>query len=265
MTPPKKRGPAIDPADFEELEAKALANIAQKIAAGGIPTKRERELLRQAALIGAAADEQPDGPAELVTQDERRPWDTRARRALIDLEPEVERILRDGGPDGERLALEYAVSRGAPVTQAKGQIEAIKARWRAVMDDPERSKTQASIYQARLEAAWSWASNKPLLNPLTGEPLVTEHGVAVVGADLKAVPNILKLMAAFHGLDQPAKVAHLHGHMNIAPPAAMSPSERAAEIDRLLAKHRAALAAGKAPESPVAPGPTPAAAEGLDS
>ncbi len=263
MTPPKKR---ITREQLEELEATALANVVAKIAAGGVPTARESALLRKAADLTPAepgAELVAGPPPELEVAD--RPWDTRARRQLIDLEPQVESILRDGGPDGDRLALEFCTSKGAPIGHAKGLIASIKARWTAVMDDPERSKTQAAVYQARLEAAWSWAAHKPLRDPESGALIRTAEGVALAEPDLNAVPKILKLIASFHGLDQPAKVAHLHGHMQLPPAAALSPADRAAEIERLLAKHRAALAAGKAPEQPTSPPPSAEASEGLDS
>lgn len=261
----------LSPQELEELEARALANIVAKIAAGGVPTARESALLRKAADLSGpakpapAAEQAEPVELELEVRDRDKPWNTPGRLALIDLEPQVEQILLNGGPNADEAAVRWLLSKGADIRHARGCIVGIRERWRAVMDEPDRNKAQAAVYNARLEAAWGWAANKPVFNPLTGEVLTTEHGHPVTSADLAAVPKLLKLMAEFHGLNQPTKVAHLHGHMNLPPPAALSPADRAAEIERLLSKHRAALAAGRAPESPVAPLPTPEMVEGLDS
>lgn len=251
--------------ELADIEAKAVANVVAKVAAGGVPTKREQELL-EANTEPAPPPERPE--VEVVERPrERKPWDSRARMATIDLEPEAERLLVRVG---ELATLQWAMDRGTTLRDARNLVEGIRQRW-AACEEEGRPMRKAEL-RAKLDAAWTWAANNPLLNPLTGDALVTAEGHAVVAPDGAQVPKLLKLYMDLDGLAAPSRVQHLHGHMMV-PVVAMSPSDRAAEIDRLLAKHAAARAAGRAPPLPVAPGradaeddpPSDSAHDGVDS
>lgn len=205
-----------------------------------------------------------------------KPWRSRARLDLLPLEPQIAKMVIQRTPPEVIAAWvraqgwitvpvpgeeEPEVSRGpyADVTdeQVAECIRAIKARWRAVRDEPETVADEGAAHAVMLDAAIHDAWNRPVMvyDKDAGGfvPLRGPDGTAVVQADHKALAAYMRERREFYGFGAPQK--HVHGHVHVhgvaPPPAAMSPADREAELRALLERRAAALAAAGTAPPPV--------------
>lgn len=184
-----------------------------------------------------------------------KPWRHQNRLQLLPLEAAVEKLVIQRTPD--RAIADWVRAQagytGTTDAQVAGLITGIRERWRAAYDDPGNLARRRAEHEQMLDAAIHDAWNRPVfrMNPDTGawEPVLNPDGTQAVQTDHKALPQYLKLRGQFYGFEAPAQ--HLHIHGKVAPPAALSPAERRAEIDELLERRRRAeLAAGKPDPGP---------------
>lgn len=199
-----------------------------------------------------------------------KPWRHANRLQLLPLEFAVEKLLiqRTPEPAIHEWVQKQPGYEAATAQQVEGLCLGIRERWMAVSDDPATVRRQRAQHAATLDAAIHDAWNTPVFyfDADAGEwkPLRNPDGTVAVKTDHKALGTYLKLASAFYGFDAPTKHAHLVMHGQAPPPAALSPAERQAEIDRLLERRQQFLTAGKpaapAPPPSSAPPPPPAAA-----
>ncbi len=197
-----------------------------------------------------------------------KPWRHANRLQLLPLEFAVEKLILQRTPEPAICTWVQAQPGYAAATpqQVEGLILGIRERWMAVADDPLVVRRQRAQHAQTLDAAIHDAWNTPVFyfDSDAGEwkPLRNPDGTVAVKTDHKALGTYLKLAAAFYGFDAPAKHAHLVLHGQAPPPAALSPAERQAEIDRLLERRQVFLATrnpAAAPSStPAAPAADPA-------
>lgn len=212
-----------------------------------------------------------------------KPWRDRNRLDLLPLEPAIAKMVvmrtpveliaawvrRQGqteGPDGQVVPGPYAATTDE---QVAAMDLAIRARWRAVQDDPETVKEEASLHAAMLNAAIHDAWNRPVMVFTKDEgwvPLKNPDGTAAVQVDHKALPAYLREHREFYGFGAPQKHAHVHLHGQLAPPVALSPADREAELRALLERRAAHLKAAGQPvidvPPPALPAPAPAKRKG---
>jgi hypothetical protein len=194
-----------------------------------------------------------------------KPWRHANRLQLLPLEFAVEKLLIQRTP--EPAICEWVQKQpgyeAATAQQVEGLCLGIRERWAAVADDPATVRRARAQHAATLDAAIHDAWNTPVFHfdSDAGEwkPLRNPDGTVAVKTDHKALGTYLKLAAAFHGFDAPAKHAHLVLHGQAPPPAALSPAERQAEIARLLERRQQFLTSAP-PAKAAPPSSAPAAA-----
>lgn len=193
-----------------------------------------------------------DFPDEYRPPAKRQPWHEPGRLALIEYEPVVEQMIVRGC--ARSAIVRWLEDQGATEDQAQGLLRGIRAKWRE--NNRQHLEERRDEYAAQLDAALYDAWHRPVFEVIKDEesgivtkvPLKTKDGAAVTQADMAAIPKILKLKAELHGLNAPSKSVHLHGELPTV--AAMSPVERQAEIDQLLARRAAALGQADAAKLP---------------
>lgn len=175
-----------------------------------------------------------------------KPWRTRARLDLLPLEVAISKMVVQRTPP--ELIARWVRSQPTfgEVTdeQVAGCVEAIKARWAATRDDPDLVAKERAAHAAMLDAAIHDAWNVPVMIFKQGEgwvPLLNPDGTACTKPDHKALAAYMKERRELFGLTAPTTNINLNLNAKMPSPASLSPADREAEVQALLARRREAL------------------------